>query len=215
MAQGEGSSGRRREVAGAELRGGGVAGESDRGVAGPYLGRGLAQEHRSGMGSALGCLGRRCRAGSMALDGEAALGGEARRSNPFGGLQGLRPTQNQHQRGLEGVRKLTGARARARSRAGGPAAKTGGGGGRRSWTWVMQSSSGFGSLRDDALSRCEGGTEVRRAQGLPAARNRERELLTGGGGWLCFEHRQGGWLRQGLVAAAGRGWGREGRRAQI
>ena len=38
------------------------------------MGRGLAQEHRSGMGSALGCLGRRCRAGSMALDGEAALG---------------------------------------------------------------------------------------------------------------------------------------------
>jgi len=38
------------------------------------LGRGLAQEHRSGMGSALGCLGRRCKAGSMALDGGAALG---------------------------------------------------------------------------------------------------------------------------------------------
>ena len=38
------------------------------------MGRGLAQEHRSGMGSALGCLGRRCRAGGMALDGEAALG---------------------------------------------------------------------------------------------------------------------------------------------
>ena len=43
------------------------------------MGRGLAQEHRSGMGSALGCLGRRCRAGSMALDGEAALGVAARR----------------------------------------------------------------------------------------------------------------------------------------
>ena len=38
------------------------------------MGRGLAQEHRSGMGSALGCLGRRRRAGGMALDGEAALG---------------------------------------------------------------------------------------------------------------------------------------------
>ena len=51
-----------------------LAGDGDRGVAGLYLGRGLAQEHRSGMGSALGCLGRRCRAGGMALDGEAALG---------------------------------------------------------------------------------------------------------------------------------------------
>ena len=38
------------------------------------MGRSLAQEHRSGMGSALGCLGRRCRAGGMALDGDAARG---------------------------------------------------------------------------------------------------------------------------------------------
>ena len=58
----------------AAARGWELAGDGDRGVAGLYLGRGLAQEHRSGMGSALGCLGRRCRAGGMALDGEAALG---------------------------------------------------------------------------------------------------------------------------------------------
>ena len=63
-----------------------LAGDGDRGVAGPYLGRGLAQEHRSGMGSALGCLGRRCRAGSMALDGEAALGGASCRNAWLGSL---------------------------------------------------------------------------------------------------------------------------------
>ena len=64
---------RLRAKGGAE-RGWELTGDGDRGVAGLYLGRGLAQEHRSGMGSALGCLGRRCRAGGMALDGEAALG---------------------------------------------------------------------------------------------------------------------------------------------
>ena len=63
-----------------------LAGDGDRGVAGPYLGRDLAQEHRSGMGSALGCLGRRCRAGSMALDGEAALGGASCRNAWLGSL---------------------------------------------------------------------------------------------------------------------------------
>ena len=58
----------------AAARGWELTGDGDRGVAGLYLGRSLAQEHRSGMGSALGCLGRCCRAGGMALDGEAALG---------------------------------------------------------------------------------------------------------------------------------------------
>ena len=70
----------------AAARGWELAGDGDRGVAGPYLGRGLAQEHRSGMGSALGCLGRRCRAGSMALDGEAALGGASCRNAWLGSL---------------------------------------------------------------------------------------------------------------------------------
>ena len=51
-----------------------VTGEGQGGALGLGFGRGLAGEHRSGMGSALGCLGRRCRAGGMALDGEAALG---------------------------------------------------------------------------------------------------------------------------------------------
>ena len=51
-----------------------VTGEGQGGALGLVFGRGLAGEHRSGMGSALGCLGRRCRAGGMALDGEAALG---------------------------------------------------------------------------------------------------------------------------------------------
>ena len=61
-----------------------LAGDGDRGVAGPYLGRDLAQEHRSGMGSALGCLGMRCKAGSMPTDGEAVPGVAAcRRRAPF------------------------------------------------------------------------------------------------------------------------------------
>ena len=51
-----------------------MAGEGQGGALGLGFGRGLAGEHLSGMGSALGCLGRRCRAGGMALDGEAALG---------------------------------------------------------------------------------------------------------------------------------------------
>ena len=50
-----------------------VTGEGQGGALGLGFGRGLAGEHRPGMGSALGCLGRRCRAGGMALDGEAAL----------------------------------------------------------------------------------------------------------------------------------------------
>jgi len=51
-----------------------MTGESQGGALGLVFGRGLAGEHRSGMGSAPGCLGRPCRAGGMALDGEAALG---------------------------------------------------------------------------------------------------------------------------------------------
>ena len=71
-----GGEGARRESV---SRGGAVpklTGARLTGVPGVDSSRGLAQEHRSGMGSALGCLGSCCRAGSMALDGEAALGGE-------------------------------------------------------------------------------------------------------------------------------------------
>ena len=71
---GAGGGGTRRRRVPAAERGWELAGDGDRGVAGLYMSRGLAQEHRSGMGSALGCLGRRWRAGGMALDGEAALG---------------------------------------------------------------------------------------------------------------------------------------------
>ena len=61
-----------------------VAGATESGVPGLDSGRGVALEHRSGMGSALGCLGMRCKAGSMPTDGEAVPGVAAcRRRAPF------------------------------------------------------------------------------------------------------------------------------------
>ena len=61
-----------------------VAGATESGVHGLDSGRGVALEHRSGMGSALGCLGMRCKAGSMPTDGEAVPGVAAcRRRAPF------------------------------------------------------------------------------------------------------------------------------------
>jgi hypothetical protein len=71
-------------VAGALLRGGWSPAQTESGVPGLDSGRGVALEHRSGMGSALGCLGMRCKAGGMPTDGEAALGVAAcRRRAPF------------------------------------------------------------------------------------------------------------------------------------
>ena len=76
------------------------------------MGRGLAQEHCSGTGSALGCLGRRCRAGSMALDGEAALGVAARRwraaSQPWIGSRRLYSLRKKERAGLRVLTEGTG-----------------------------------------------------------------------------------------------------------
>jgi len=98
------------------------------------LGRGLAQEHRSGMGSALGCLGRRCRAGSMALDGEAALGAG---NSPECGVPVPGVAYNFKdlaQKKREGLAMLTEAWSGRGATQVAPAARTGGGARRSLWS---------------------------------------------------------------------------------
>ena len=65
----------------AAARGWELTGDGDRGVAGLYLGRGLAQEHRHGMRSPPGHSGEGIRARYGVLDGE---GGSGRRTSPAG-----------------------------------------------------------------------------------------------------------------------------------
>ena len=72
------------QTAGAELRGGELAGAGRSAATGARLGRGLVQKDELCMGCPLGYLGRCCRAGSRLLDGE---GGSA--ATEFAGVRGL------------------------------------------------------------------------------------------------------------------------------
>ena len=70
------------------------------------------------------------------------------------------------------------------------------------WTGWCGASPGSWAARSDDWWRCEANQGVSVARVRPAARNRERKKLTGGGGWFCFELR--------VAAAAARVLGRRG-----
>ena len=74
--------GRRRNTAGAELRGGGLAGDAQSGVPVAGLDRGLDLEHARGMRKPLGLLARGCRGRNRARGGG---GGTAAANSPASG----------------------------------------------------------------------------------------------------------------------------------
>ena len=163
------------------------------------MGRGLAQEHRSGMGSALGCLGRRCRAGSMALDGEAALGAG---NSPECGVPVPGVAYNFEdlaQKKREGLAMLTEAWSGRGATQVAPVARTGGGARRSLWSgrWGAPPVSEVALV--DAVCYCE--AEKRGQSWLNHAGGMELlglELTYGGGvGWksgACEAEIEKGWL---------------------
>ena len=107
------------QTAGAELRGGELAGAGRSAATGARLGRGLVQKDELGMGSPLGYLGRWCGTGSMALDGEGGSAAHRREiSHGAGTDRGKRRHGEFRYRGVKLWDHLAGEGRRRRAGAG-------------------------------------------------------------------------------------------------
>ena len=107
------------QTAGAELRGGELAGAGRLAATGARLGRGLVQKDELGMGSPLGYLGRWCGTGSMALDGEGGSAAHRREiSHGAGTDRGKRRHGEFRYRGVKLWDHLAGEGRRRRAGAG-------------------------------------------------------------------------------------------------